>query len=242
MQNEKITAIVLAGGSGKRMESDCKKQYMLLAEKPLLYYALRTFQESPVDEIILVTNEEEYCRFEILEKYHLNKVSKIVPGGAERYHSVYQGLMAAKGCDYVLIHDGARPFITDEMIRESIENVKKYKACAIGVPVKDTIKIVDEERFAKKTPLREYLWQMQTPQTFSYSLIAEAYKKVFKEQPEGITDDAMVIEYGGLAKVKMLMGSYRNIKITTPEDMIIAEAFLGKNYFPKIYDKKQKRC
>lgn len=226
MQNEKITAIVLAAGSGKRMASSCKKQYMLLAEKPILYYALNTFQNSVVDEIILVTNEEEYCRQNIIEKYHMDKVTKIVHGGAERYHSVYQGLMAAKECDYVLIHDGARPFLTDDMIKESIINVRKYNACVVGVPAKDTIKIADQQGFTKETPLREYVWQIQTPQTFSYPLIVEAYKKVLKEQPDGITDDAMIIEYGKYAKVKMLMGSYKNIKITTAEDMMIAEAFL----------------
>lgn len=226
MQKEKITAIVLAGGNGTRMGSSCKKQYILLNGRPILYYSLKAFQESSVDDIVLVTNEEEYCRDEILEKYNLNKVSKIVPGGAERFDSVYAGLLAAKDCSYVLIHDGARPFVTQDMIQKSIDAVKIYHACVIGMPVKDTIKIADENKFADKTPKRESVWQIQTPQTFSYDLILKAYDKVLKEKPEGITDDAMAVEYGNDTKVKLLSGSYKNIKITTPEDLIIAEAFL----------------
>lgn len=228
MQKEKITAIVLAGGNGTRMGGSCKKQYILLNNKPVLYYSLKVFQESPVDDIVLVTNEEEYCRDEILKKYNLNKVSKIVPGGAERCDSVYAGLLAANDCRYVLIHDGARPFVTQDMIQTSIDAVKIYHACVIGMPVKDTIKIADEDVFAKKTPKRESLWQIQTPQTFSFDLIVNAYNKIMKEKPKGITDDAMVVEYGNSAKVKLLPGSYKNIKITTPEDLAVAEAFLRK--------------
>ncbi len=233
MQKDKITAIVLAGGSGKRMGGSCKKQYMLLADHPVLSYSLKTFQKSCVDEIILVTNEKEYCHKEIIQKYHIDKVTNIVPGGAERYHSVYAGLLAAGECSYVLVHDGARPFLTQEMINASIEAVKEYHACAIGMPVKDTIKIADKENFAIKIPARESVWQIQTPQTFSYSLLLKAYQKVLAEQPEGITDDAMVIEYGGYTKVKLIRGSYENIKITTPEDMTIAEAFLNRSDFWK---------
>ena len=227
MQNEKITAIVLAGGSGKRLGGSCKKQYRSLNDRPVLYYSLKVFQESPVDEIVLVTNESEYCQKKIIEKYNLNKVTKTAPGGKERYDSVYAGLLAAEDCGYVLIHDGARPFITQDMIRESIDAVKKYGACAIGVPAKDTIKIADEEGFAEQTPKRERVWQIQTPQSFSYKLILEAYQQIMREKPKGITDDAMVVEYGNYARVRLVMRSYQNIKITTPEDLVIAEAFLS---------------
>lgn len=226
MQGEKITAIVLAGGSGKRMGSDCKKQYMLLDGKPLLYYSLQTFQKSAVDEIVLVTNEAEYCQRELVDKYHLDKVKKIVPGGAERYNSVYEGLKAASDCDYVLIHDGARPFVTEKMIQDSIQAAREYQACVIGMPVKDTIKIADDAGYAAETPDRSHVWMIQTPQSFSYPLVVKAYEQVLKEQPNGITDDAMVVEYCHLAKVKMISGSYQNIKITTPEDIAIAETFL----------------
>lgn len=228
MGRDRITAILLAGGSGKRMGGDCKKQYMLLDGHPLLYYSLKAFQESPVDEIVLVTNEEAYCREELVEKYHFDKVGKIVPGGEERYLSVYNGLLEAKESSYVLIHDGARPFVTGEIILRCIEEVKVHQACAAGMPVKDTIKIADENGFARQTPDRSYVYLIQTPQAFSYPLILRAYKKVMEEQVQGITDDAMVVEYLQEKKVKLIEGSYQNIKITTPEDCLIAEAFLKK--------------
>lgn len=229
MKKETVAAIILAGGSGTRMGGICKKQYMLLGRKPLLYYSLKTFQESCVDEIVLVTNEAEYCREEIIQKYRLDKVTKIVPGGKERYHSVYAGLLAADGCSYVLIHDGARPFVTETMIEDSLKTVKTYQACIVGMPVKDTIKIADDKGFSVQTPERAKVWQIQTPQTFFYPLILKAYEKILREQPKGITDDAMAVEYGNFAKVKLIQGSYENIKITTPEDMKIAELFFEKS-------------
>lgn len=229
MKKKKITAIVLAGGSGSRMGASCKKQYLPLGGRPVLSYSLQTFQESCVDAIVLVSQEAEYCKKEILEKYGIDKVTKIVPGGKERCDSVYAGLLAAEDSDYVLIHDGARPFLTQKMIRDSIRAVETYHACVIGMPVKDTIKIADEQNYARMTPKRDQVWQIQTPQTFSYLLILEAYRKVREEQLKGITDDAMVLEYGHFAKVRLIPGSYQNIKITTPEDMEIAEVFL-RNY------------
>ncbi len=228
MKKDRVAAIVLAGGSGSRMGADCKKQYMILGEYPLLYYSLKAFQDSPVDEIILVANEEAYCRKEIIEKYAISKVKKIVPGGEERYISVYNGLLEAKGCDYVLIHDGARPFLTQDIIGRCISQVKTVQACVVGMPVKDTIKIVDKEGYAKLTPDRNTIYMVQTPQAFSYSLILRAYEKVIKEQVAGITDDAMVVEYLQEKKVKLIEGSYQNIKITTPEDLLIARAFLQR--------------
>lgn len=226
MQKEKITAVVLAGGSGKRMGKACKKQYLELCGRPVLSYSLKAFQESSVDEIILVSNEAEYCQREIIEKYSFDKVVKITSGGKERYDSVYQGLLAAEGCSYVLIHDGARPFLTNDIIQASIDAVRKYRACVVGMPVKDTIKIADHSQFAKETPERDRIWQIQTPQTFDYSLIRKAYEKIMQEKPIGITDDAMVVEYSQSAKIKLIKGSYKNIKITTSEDLVVAEAFM----------------
>ncbi|MCM1256488.1 MAG: 2-C-methyl-D-erythritol 4-phosphate cytidylyltransferase [Roseburia sp.] len=228
MGKDRITAILLAGGSGKRMGGDCKKQYMLLDGYPLLYYSLKTFQESPVDEIVLVTNEESYCREELIERYHFHKVKKIVPGGEERYLSVYNGLLQSEGSDYVLIHDGARPFVTEEIILRCIREVKLHQACVAGMPVKDTIKIADEKGFARQTPDRKYVYLTQTPQAFSYPLILRAYQKVIEKQVQGITDDSMVVEYLQEKKVKLIEGSYQNIKVTTPEDYLIARAFLEK--------------
>lgn len=225
---EKITAIVLAAGSGKRMNSNVHKQYMLLAGKPVLYYALKAFEESSVTDIVLVTGagEERYCRREIVERYGIRKVCAIVEGGRERYHSVYEGLKAATGADYVLIHDGARPLVTVEIIEKSIAAVKESLACVVGMPVKDTIKVVGEGGFAKDTPERSTLWQIQTPQSFSYALIADAYKKVLASCDVMVTDDAMVLEQMTQQKVRVIEGSYRNIKITTPEDLMMAEAYL----------------
>ena len=226
MIKDKVTAIVLAGGSGTRMGGECKKQYMLLNGYPILYYSLKAFQDSPVDEILLVTNEESYCREELIEKYHMDKVTKIVPGGEERYESVYNGLLETEGSSYVLIHDGARPFVTREIILRCIEEVKVHKACVVGMPVKDTVKIVDDKGFASYTPERNYVYLVQTPQAFSYPLILKAYRKVIEEQVPGITDDGMVVEYLQEKKVKLIEGSYQNIKITTPEDYLTAKAFL----------------
>ncbi len=227
---KKNVAIVLAAGQGKRMKSKVQKQYLLIKEKPVLYYTLRAFETSPViSEIILVTGKDEieYCREEIIKKYGFAKVCSIVAGGKERYHSVHNGIQAIDGADYVFIHDGARPFVDHEMIERAYLAVQEYDACVVGMPVKDTIKIADEEGFAAQTPDRKKVWQIQTPQTFEYHLIKEAYEKLLIEEPEGITDDAMVVETMTNHKVKLVEGSYQNIKITTPEDLDIAAIFCG---------------
>lgn len=224
----KYTAIVLAAGSGKRMNTIVHKQYLLLDGKPILYYSLKAFENSRVSEIVLVTGdgEEEYCQKEIIQKYGLQKVCHVVKGGKERYHSVYEGLKAVRKTDYVLIHDGARPFIDKDIIERSIETVEKYQACVVGMPAKDTIKIADELGFAADTPDREHVWQVQTPQTFSYSLIMQAYEKLMACNKRQVTDDAMVLEQMTNQTVKLIEGSYRNIKITTPEDLLVAETYL----------------
>lgn len=225
---ERYTAIVLAAGAGKRMQSTVHKQYLMLAGKPVLYYALKVFEKSAVSDMILVVGagEETYCRKNIIEKYDISKVREIVEGGKERYDSVYEGLKAARGADYVLIHDGARPFVTEEMIKRSMEAVKTYGACVVGMPVKDTIKIVGENGFAEGTPDRSRLWQIQTPQSFQYGMIFDAYKKAIEQGNGTVTDDAMVLEWATQKQVKVVEGSYQNIKITTPEDLLTAETYL----------------
>ena len=237
---KKCVAIVLAAGQGKRMHSDVPKQYLLIGEKPVLYYALKAFQDSFVDRIVLVTSENdmEYCRRNVVEKYNFHKVTDIVAGGKERYHSVYEGIKAAGECDYIFIHDGARPFVTEEILDRAYTCVTEYDACVIGMPVKDTIKIADENGFASSTPRRDLVWMVQTPQVFSSDLIRTAYSILIKKEDqlleEGIriTDDAMVVETFTDVKVKLVEGSYENIKITTPEDLKIAESF-GVIYFRK---------
>lgn len=231
----KTAAIVLAAGRGSRMKSRIQKQYLLLKDKPVLYYSLKAFEESFIDEIILVTGKEEieYCRKEILEKYGFTKVSHIVAGGKERYNSVFFGLQALTDCDYVFIHDGARPFVTGQILERAYELVQKEHACVVGMPVKDTIKLADESGFVKETPRRDLLWTIQTPQVFSFALVKKAYASFLEREQEllarGIkmTDDAMVVETFTDVKTRLVEGSYENIKITTPEDLRIAEALLS---------------
>lgn len=222
-------AIVLAAGRGSRMQSEVQKQYLHVGGKPVLYYSLKQFEDfEGVDEIILVTGEKEieYCREQIVNAYGMKKVKKIIPGGKERYHSVYQGLCAAENCGYVFIHDGARPFLDGDMLIRALDAVKKFGACVVGMPVKDTIKVADEEQFAVQTPQRSRLWMVQTPQVFDYALIKDAYARMMEQELPGITDDAMVLEKMTGKSVKLVQGSYQNIKITTPEDLLVAEAFL----------------
>ena len=216
----KNTAIILAAGKGKRMQSDVPKQYLLLEGHPVLFYSIRAFEESFIDEIILVTGKDE------VDKYGFQKVKKIVAGGKERYHSVYEGLKAIEHADYVYIHDGARPFVTNEILERVRKEVEKHKACVVGMPVKDTIKIAGEGNLVKDTPDRKNVWQIQTPQTFSYALVKEAYDKLMKKEDDGITDDAMVVEKMLQHPIRLVEGSYENIKSTTPEDLRIGELFV----------------
>ena len=232
----KTTAIILAAGKGSRMHSKIEKQFMELGGYPVIYYALKAFEESPVDSIILVTgkNSVEYCRHEIVEKYHFTKVVSVVEGGENRYDSVYNGLCACPETDYVMIHDGARPFVTQDMVVRSIQTLTDYKACTVGMPVKDTIKIVNENRIGMATPARECLWQIQTPQTFPYGRIREAYEKVMAQGDSAVTDDAMMLEAAFGEQVRVIEGSYQNLKITTPEDISTAELYLNR--------KSEKKC
>ncbi len=226
----KYTAIILAAGKGTRMNSTVHKQFLELDGYPLLYYTLQAFEQSIVDDIILVTGEDEtaYCRTEIVERYRFRKVKKIIHGGTERYLSVYQGLCAADDSDIVLIHDGARPFVTDAIIERTIQAAIQYGSGIAAMPAKDTVKIVDEEYFSVRTPARDRVWMMQTPQTFRYTQIRQAYEKVLECQSQNITDDAMVLELASHESVKIVEGSYYNMKVTTPEDLLIASAFVKK--------------
>lgn len=224
----KITAIVLAAGNGSRMKNKTKKQFMEIKGKPIIWYSLFAFEQSVVDQIVLVTGESdvEYCRKNIVEKYGFKKVDVIVAGGMERYESVYNGLTKAKG-DIVLIHDGARPLISDEIINRCIEGTQKYGACVAGMPVKDTVKIIKENNMIERTPDRANIWITQTPQAFTYELVKKAYDNMKKTNLPNVTDDAMVVEQFTNHEVYFVEGSYRNIKITTPEDIVIAEAFIS---------------
>ncbi len=238
-KEKKSTAIVLAAGQGKRMGTKVQKQFLDLCGKPVLWYSLQAFETSAwVDEMILVTGEDliSYCKEEIVEKYGFRKVKAVVAGGTERYHSVYQGLQAISDVEQriVFIHDGARPFLTEEMIERAYRETLEHGACVVGMPVKDTIKIADENGFIRETPKRSLVWQIQTPQVFDAELIVPTYRQVIEREQEllakgvQITDDAMVVETMCAHPVKLVQGSYENMKLTTPEDLKVAEAFLNK--------------
>ena len=218
-----VSAIILAGGKGKRMGKDISKQFILVKDKPIIYYTIKKFSDCKlIDEIILVLpkDEIEYCKKEVLEKYSL-KVDKIIAGGKERQDSVYNGLKALKNSDIVLIHDGARPFVSEKIILDGIENAKKYGAAAPGVMPKDTIKVKDDFSFSKETIKRESLIAIQTPQVFKKDIIVKCHERV-RENNVSVTDDTMVVEKYGY-KVYLYDGDYINIKVTTPEDLILCE-------------------
>ena len=233
IENKKhCAAIVLAAGQGKRMGTSVQKQYIELEGKPLIYYSLKTFQESGlIDSVVLVVGEGQaaYAQNEIVSKYGFSKVCAVVEGGKERYDSVWQGLKTVSQepeVSYIYIHDGARPFVDDEILNRGYETVEQFRACVAGMPSKDTVKVVDEQGFAINTPDRKYVWVIQTPQIFEKSLIMEAYARLMKEEHEDVTDDAMAVERMMKVPVKMFEGSYQNVKITTLEDLAIAKVFL----------------
>ena len=224
-----ISAIIPAGGKGLRMGSLKPKQYIKINGKEVLALTIEKFQKcSIVDEIIVVASIEEidYCRNDIVDKYHFSKVKKVVKGGKERFNSVYNGLMnCSKETDIVIIHDGVRPFVTQKIIENSVECAKKYGACAAGVPIKDTVKLKNKENYIEKTINRDELTAIQTPQTFNYNLILKAYRNSIEN---GIlsTDDTMLVE-ALHEKVKIIEGSYLNIKITTPDDLVFAKCIVN---------------
>lgn len=240
-----ITAIIVAAGTGKRMNNPVKKQYMEIAGAPVLYHTLKAFEKSKVDEIVIVTGEDEipYVREQIVEEYCIKKVVAICAGGMERCDSVHEGIknvLKLRKADkertdsYILIHDGVRPLVTPKLINFCIDNVLKHGACIPGVAEKDTVKEADENMDVVRTPDRKKMFRIQTPQCFSMALIKEAFDKYYKENEnsEGagtanMTDDAMLVEKYTGHKVKIIEGDYKNIKITTPEDIGLAEYYLS---------------
>ncbi|MBO3445448.1 2-C-methyl-D-erythritol 4-phosphate cytidylyltransferase [Clostridium sp. CCUG 7971] len=212
--------VIVAAGKGSRMKMDINKQFIKLNEKEIVAYTIEKFyNHRNIQDIVVVVREEEsnILKKEILEKYNFKNI-KIAFGGKERQDSVYNGLkMLDKDCKNVLVHDGARPFVSKEIIDNSIDAAKKYNAVVVGVPVKDTIKIVNKDNDIVDTPNRSVLWAVQTPQTFNYEILMKAYENAFESEFYG-TDDAMLVERIGY-KVKMIEGSYNNIKVTTPEDI-----------------------
>lgn len=237
---ERNLAIVLAAGSGSRMQSEEKKQFIKIYGKPVLWYSLDAFSRcAQIDDIIVTAPADalDFVENDLVKACGFEKVRAVVAGGKERYHSVFNALCAAdaRGVSYAcaLIHDSARPMLGQNLILEALEGARTYEACVLGVPVKDTIKVTDEAGYVKSTPDRRTLWSIQTPQAFSYPLVKRAYEALIKEEQAGelrqnITDDAMVVETFGAHAVRVLMGDYCNIKLTTPEDLELAEKFLKK--------------
>lgn len=221
------SVVIVAAGSGKRMKLDFNKQYIKIREKEVIAHTIDVFyKNNNIDEIVVCIKKEEenFFKEHIINKYNFKNV-KLAYGGAERQDSIHNGLnMVNKDCDIVLIHDGARPFVDDSVINESIEVAKAKRAVVAGVPVRDTIKVVNNDTI-EETPERSMLWSAQTPQTFEYKLIVKAYEEAYKNGYYG-TDDSMLVEYIGNS-VTMIMGSYENIKITTPEDVEYAEHILN---------------
>ena len=223
-----ISAIILAGGKGKRMRSAISKQFIDIKGKPIIYYTLKKFSENKkIDNIIVVLPEDEvkYFKENILKKYEL-RINKIVIGGKERQDSVYNALKSLKNSstDIVLIHDGARPFISERIINEGIKFAEIYGAAAPGVMPKDTIKVKNEKNFSVDTPNRANLVSIQTPQVFKFDEILECHEKI-RYNGEMVTDDTMVVEKYGYS-VYLYDGEYTNIKVTTPEDLILAERII----------------
>ncbi len=226
---EKLTAVIVAGGSGRRMGAAVPKQYLELAGLPILAHTLRTFAAwKRLDDIVLVTAEDQigYCREQIIEACGIQKVRAVTAGGQERHESVYRGLLACPDADYVFIQDAVRPFVTEEILERGWDTARRYGNAICGVPAKDTVKIADADGIVTETPPRERVWMVQTPQIFRYQLILDAYETVRRTDPAGITDDAMVLERGSRQPVHMFTGDYTNIKITTPDDLLTGEAIL----------------
>ncbi|SFG50494.1 IspD/TarI family cytidylyltransferase [Oribacterium sp. WCC10] len=276
-EGRKVYAIILAAGSGRRMHSKEKKQFMKILDKPLFCWSAEKFDSHPsIDGIIITTADEDIPYMKTLtcfnditgdkdtheKTYPLQKIKAIVKGGKERYNSVFNGLDAIREIEHiattdnvtsertsdkgsfsamqtfsepiVLIHDCARPMVNSAIIDDAIRYAFKYHAAVIGMPVKDTIKIIDDEHFVKSTPERSSVWLMETPQSFDFSLIYGAYSKLIAQEKEGrlmipVTDDAMVVESFSGARVRVVAGTYENIKVTTPEDVKIAELYLRNN-------------
>ncbi|WP_096186192.1 2-C-methyl-D-erythritol 4-phosphate cytidylyltransferase [Evansella halocellulosilytica] len=223
----KYNVIIPAAGQGKRMKAGKNKQFITIDQDPLLIHTLRVFEGDLLcDEIILVINSEEKPEMEaLIEQFGLKKINKLVPGGKERQQSVFEGLKAVEGDPVVLIHDGARPFIQTEVISKLVSKVETGVSATVGVPMKDTVKKV-QGGLIEETVDRTSLWAIQTPQAFRCSEIVSAHKEAEMNDYFG-TDDASLMEYVN-KPVAIIEGDYENIKVTTPEDLLFAEAIIKK--------------
>ncbi|MFQ5709082.1 MAG: 2-C-methyl-D-erythritol 4-phosphate cytidylyltransferase [bacterium] len=222
-----ISAIIVAAGQGRRLGGTLPKQFQPLRGKPILFYTLKTFEESAtIDEVTLVVSDDwlYHVSQEVVDKFAITKVRKIVPGGTERQDSVLAGLRSLESpTDLVVIHDGVRPFLSIAKLEEAIEAGKDFGAAILAIPPRDTIKI-GRDGLIEKTLIRESLWSVQTPQVFKLDVITAAYQQAYREGFYG-TDDSALVERAGYP-VKIVMGDYNNLKITTALDLQVAESFL----------------
>ncbi len=218
-------AIIAAAGKGRRMGL-MDKAFLMLKDKPVLYYSVLPFEKSDlVDEIVIAVNKEKvnYAK-KIIDKYGFKKAKKVVAGGSERQDSVYNALESIAESGYILVHDAARPLVSEGLIQEVMKAAQKFGAAVPACPVADTIKRGKE--FVEETLVRESLWVVQTPQAFGYEILKKAYETARRNRYYG-TDDSSLIERFGY-EIKIVEGYPENIKITTPSDLVIAEALLKK--------------
>ena len=227
--NSKVSALIPAAGKGSRMAHAVKKPYLKLAQKPILAHTIQRFeQNSAVDAIFVIVDRADFgeCRAAVVRPYPFTKVQALVEGGETRQMSVYNGLCAlSEDVDFVIVHDGGRPFVTDEVIFACLTAADECGAAVAAVPVKDTIKVANEDSFIVETPARDRLWAVQTPQVFRKSLLQEAHQAAQARQITA-TDDASLVEHLGFP-VKLVKGSYANLKITTPIDLRVAEVLIS---------------
>ncbi len=225
----KNVVLITAAGKGKRMDSTVKKPYLVLVDKPILSHTIERFEHnSTVDDIFLIVHKSDFevCQNNVIEPYRYKKIRGLIPGGETRQESVFNGLSAlTDDIDYVIIHDGVRPFISDEIITKCLEAAAEWGASVAAVPVKETIKFANEDHFIVQTPNRKLLWRVQTPQVFRKRLIETAHKSALQEG-KGAPDDATLVEKLG-SPIKLVMGNYKNIKLTTPEDLRFAETIIN---------------
>lgn len=223
-----LRVVIAAAGQGSRMKTRVNKQFILLKTHPVLAYSLDFFEKQDmVDEIVVVTSEKEvdYCQREIVDKFRYRKVSAVLPGGRERQDSVWEGLKyLSPDTDFVAVHDGARPLLSSDVLQRLLNEAREWGAAIPGVASKDTLKMVDKDSFVRQTIDRSMVYSIQTPQVFLYSELREAYQLAYEENYYATDDAALFEKYIG--RVKVVAGDYNNIKITTPEDLMIARSLL----------------
>ncbi len=225
-----LRVVIAAAGQGNRMGSKTNKQFMLLNSHPVLAYSLDFFERQDlVDEIVVVTSEKEldYCRCEIVDKFHYKKVSAVLAGGKERQDSVWVGLQyLSQDTDFVAVHDGARPLLSSDVLHRLLQEAEEWGAAIPGVASKDTMKMINKDYFIRQTLDRSMIFAIQTPQVFKYDELVEAYKMAYEEEFYATDDSALFEKYIG--QVKLVEGDYNNIKITTPSDLLIVNSLISR--------------